>query len=79
MMTEETVEVFKYEFSKPGALTPVINYHRNMLQAMKLGKLQPIDVPTLIVWVSTLCVLIMENTSVCLGPEPNLTNVKFCY
>lgn len=63
MMTEETVEAFKYEFSKPGALTPIINYHRNMLNGMKQGKLQPIEVPTLIVWVSMFCILPVGSTS----------------
>ena len=67
MMTEETVEAFKYEFSKPGALTPIFNYHRNMLKLMELGKLQPIEVPTLIIWVSifSIHVLTVASMSLC--------------
>ena len=48
--TSETVEVYKYVFSQPGALTPPINYIRCVFE-MNGGKGgKAIETPTLIIW-----------------------------
>ena len=54
MITDDILEAFKYAFSRPGALTPPINYYRNMLyisQKKAGGPETTIEIPTLVVWV----------------------------
>lgn len=48
--SEEVLEVYKYTFSQKGALTPTINYHRNMFDSMGV-QLGMVQVPTLLIWV----------------------------
>ncbi len=52
--SNDVVEVYKYTFSQRGALTPTINYHRNMFYGLE-NVHGTIEVPTLLIWV---CVLI---------------------
>ena len=53
----DVIEAYKYTFSQPGALTAPLNYYRCMLQRRReMGKAsakKTIEVPTLIIWVST--------------------------
>ena len=49
------MEAYKFTFSQPGALTPPINYIRNVFSAVSKGKTQAprtIDIPVLLLWVS---------------------------
>ncbi len=50
--TPETVEVFKYVFSRPGALTPPLNYIRCIFNRdhTKDTPRSPITTPTLLIW-----------------------------
>ncbi len=50
--TKETVEVFKYIFSRPGALTPPINYIRCIFKtaSFKTMPTGPVTTPTLLIW-----------------------------
>ena len=50
----DVVEAYKYVFSQSGALTPPINYYRNMLSTKQSARetvKKTIEVPTLIIWV----------------------------
>lgn len=46
----ETVEVYKYVFSQPGALTPPINYIRCIFEMNGGNRGKAIETPTLIIW-----------------------------
>lgn len=48
----ETVEVYKYIFSQPGALTPPVNYIRCIFKMDNTqgGSGRPIKTPTLLIW-----------------------------
>ena len=49
------METYKFTFSQPGALTPPINYIRNVFSAVTKAKTQAprtIDIPVLLLWVS---------------------------
>jgi len=55
---ESLVEVYKYNFSTPGALTAAVNYYRCLLSSKKKeGKsvkgdvLEKTKIPTLVIWV----------------------------
>ena len=51
---DEVIEAYKYVFSQPGAFTPPINYYRAMMRyPEKPPNSDPINVPTLLIWVST--------------------------
>ena len=52
-MTNEVIKAYKYVFSQPGALTPPINYYRNVLSYPKPNDKQ-ISIPTLLIWVTYL-------------------------
>ena len=48
------IEAYKYVFSQPGAFTPPINYYRAMMRyPEKPPNSDHINVPTLLIWVST--------------------------
>ena len=50
---DEVIEAYKYVFSQPGAFTPPINYYRAMMRYLEKPNSDPINVPTLLIWVST--------------------------
>ena len=51
---DEVIEAYKYVFSQPSAFTPPINYYRAMMRyPEKPPNSYPINVPTLLIWVST--------------------------
>ena len=54
--SDDVLEAFKYTFSQKGALTPTINYHRNVFNIGERtpGPFKPLEVPTLLLWVRTL-------------------------
>ena len=57
---DEVIEAYKYTFSQPGAFTPPINYYRNMEEIENAGEnWGPIEVPTLLIWVS--CIVLLEG------------------
>lgn len=47
---DEVIEAFKYHYSKKGALTPPINYYRNIDFTAFDVKIPKVTVPTLIIW-----------------------------
>ena len=52
----DVVEAYKYTFSQPGALTAALNYYRCIFQQRREARRAPmknIEVPTLIIWVSS--------------------------
>ena len=51
MMPKDVIEAYKYVFSQPGAVTPPINYYRNVFSSPK-PKSEQIAIPTLLIWVS---------------------------
>lgn len=64
MMPAEVIEAYKYVFSRPGALTPPINYYRNLTiqaRAFKKGPFKKINLPVLFLWVC----LLNESTLSC--------------
>ena len=48
----DVLEAYKYTFSQPGALTAPINYYRCLPHQPKPSQ-QPIELPVLVIWVST--------------------------
>ena len=50
-MSREAIEAYKYVFSQPGAVTPPINYYRNVMSYPK-PESEKIAIPTLLIWVS---------------------------
>lgn len=55
-ISAESMEAYKYTFSQPGALTPPINYYRNLLTQKPLKRAaQKIAVPALFIWVCPCC------------------------
>ena len=48
--TEEMTEAFKYIYSQKGALTPPINYYRNLFTSRDRVP-KNIEVPVLLIWV----------------------------
>ena len=49
------MEAYKFTFSQPGALTPPINYYRNIFNRVQKDKTsapRTIDIPVLLIWVS---------------------------
>ncbi len=62
--SDDTLEAFKYTFSQEGALTPPLNYIRNMFNVERKSSstgniVQLIDTPTLLIWV--LIIIISES------------------
>ena len=57
-VSDEVIEAFKYTFGQPGAMTPPINYYRNLFKETEekgsSGGFKPIELPTLIIWVRPL-------------------------
>ena len=48
---DDVIMAYKYTFSQPGAFTPPLNYYRNMAE-LENERWEPMNVPTLLIWVS---------------------------
>ena len=51
--TEEVVEAYKFMFSQPHGLTCPINYYRRMFAKLPEGKRTKLELPALLIWVSS--------------------------
>ena len=63
MMSNEDIEAYKYAFSQPGAVTPPINYYRNVFSYPRPAS-ELIDIPTLLIWVSIISFVVLYLTYV---------------
>jgi pimeloyl-ACP methyl ester carboxylesterase len=48
--TDDDIEAYKYTFGQIGAMTPPINYYRNMFSRGPKKPFKLIDTPTLVLW-----------------------------